>query len=372
MESRMIWDYVPPPQVRIPGLGGASVMFRAAVSPEAMAERLGVRGVDIELMTPTYRGTHGRRPVSEDFAGRLVRFLWAAASDPNPEMTVATFSDAHAGLSIEVLESDAFLITLNVEVMTDETDGTDDVDALNFETSRVSLITAAEQAEALVGDPTPSDELALPEPVLPLDLLQVSGSERLTGIYRTGRGVGGTEDMVAVFHYVSFNELAHAEVETSFLTAHLPFCVVAAQGVDAHRIPWAIVVQILPLEAHVTLGGPWRAVETARQELHHAMWRVGDVMVLAESVTTRADLVRLLHERGIRRHEISDWSVEDLALMGISELANAPLQAIATGRLTGCASPEIDHDCPRDVFNCVFGRWQERLFLEDLEGGAQV
>lgn len=364
IEASMIWEYRPPRKVRLPGLGGASLTLTPTVSPEAMRDGLGVFGVDIQLLTPTYRAVHGRRPVESGFTSRLSRFLWNVASEFHPEISSETFSDDQARLTVEVLDSTEFTVTLRVEVVADDTNGMDDIDGVAFETTRAALITAAEEAEALGQESPPEYGMSIAEPALPLDLFYFPEERRLTGIYRPGKGIAGTDDLIAVFHYLSLDEVSHAEVETSFLAAHLPFCSVIAQGVDARRWPWVIVAQILPVEAHVNLAAPWQAVQVARQELHHAIHRMGGASIHGESAVTQADLVDLIHGRGVDRDLINDWTVEDLVLAGIGELTNAPIKQIAIGRLTGCAFPDLPHDCPGDVFACAFSRWQELLFNE--------
>jgi hypothetical protein len=367
MEARFIWEYDPQPTMRIPAIGGASLTISTAVSTEAMSRGLGAVGVDIELMTPTYRAVHGRRPVTEDFAERLGDFLWSVASEFNPEDTVDTFEDSEANLTIQVIDSTNFTVTLSVEVVADDSNGTDDIDGLSFETSRAVLITAAEEARRLTRTAEWAEGVSITEPDLPIGLFFDPRGHRLTGLYRTGRGVGGGADVVAVFHFLDLADEAHGEVETSLLVAHLPFCSVAAHGVDDRRRPWIIVSQIVPVGARSTLGKPWNAVQVARDELHRAIRQMADVTISGESVNTHTDLLDLIEAKGVDRQLIEDWTVEDLALAGVAELANVPLPQLAVGRLTGCAFPDVDHNCPKDVFDCAFTRWQERLFNEEVE-----
>lgn len=367
MEARFIWEYEPQPTMRIPAIGGASLTVSTAVSTEAMSRGLGAVGVDVELMTPTYRAVHGRRPVTEDFAQRLGDFLWSVASEFNPEDSVDAFDDPEAGLTIQVVDSTTFTVTLTVEVVADDSNGTDDIDGLTFETSRAVLITAADEARRLARTADWAPEVAITEPDLPLGLFYDPTGHRLTGLYRTGMGVGGGADVVAAFHFLGLPDEAHGEVETSLLVAHLPFCSVAAHGVDERRRPWIIVAQIVPVGARSTLGKPWSAVQVARDELHRAIRQMADVTISGESIATHTDLLNLIEAKGVDRQLIADLSVEDLVLTGVAELANVPLPLLAVGRLTGCAFPDVDHDCPKDVFDCAFNRWQELLFTEEAE-----
>lgn len=357
----MVWDCGPPPALRIPGIGGAALFVSVAPSPAAMEAGLGVMGVDIRVMTPKYAAVYRRRPVETGFSADLARFLWVAASELTPER-LDPFEDQQAGLSIRVIASTNFTVTLEVEVIAHENEDGDEIDGLNFETSRAALITASQEAGWLSTRVEADEPTWMTEPLLPLNLFYTPEGQRLTGIFRTGHGVGGTTDTVSITHYIRYNETAQGDVETSFLTSLLPFCSIAAHGVDDLRSPWVIVTQILPMDARSTLAEPWDAIRVARQEVNSAVQQLDDAIITGESVATQQQLVALIESRGVTRALIEDWTVEDLTLAGIAELANAPLPVIAAGRLTGCAVPDIPHDCPKDVFDCAFGRWQEMLF----------
>lgn len=355
------------PSVRVPGLGGAAVVLSTVATPEGLERGLSGMGVDVQLMTPTYSANYGRRPVEANFIERLSQFLWAAASDVQPAVTVEPFSDDEARLSLRVLDSTDFLITLEVEIVAGDKDDTEDVDGLNFETSRAALITAAEDVSALAQRDLKRDAMPPRSARLPLDLIDAAEEKRLTGIYRIGGRLGDSDNAIGVVHYLRLGELSEAEIETSCLTSLLPFCTVAAHGVDAQRWPWVVVVQVLPIRAFTSLQAPWNAVTVAREEIRRAISRLGTIKVLGEYVATREKLIDLIRERGVDRSLIDDWTVEDLLLLGVSELANIPIAELAKGRLTGCAFPDIPHDCPRDVFDCAFGRWQELFFNVEVQ-----
>ena len=355
------------PSVRVPGLGGAAVVLSTVATPEGLERGLSGMGVDVQLMTPTYSANYGRRPVEANFIERLSQFLWAAASDVQPAVTVEPFSDDEARLSLRVLDSTDFLITLEVEIVAGDKDDTEDVDGLNFETSRAALITAAEDVSALAQRDLKRDAMPPRSARLPLDLIDAAEEKRLTGIYRIGGRLGDSDNAIGVVHYLRLGELSEAEIETSCLTSLLPFCTVAAHGVDAQRWPWVVVVQVLPIRAFTSLQAPWNAVTVAREEIRRAISRLGTIKVLGEYVATREKLIDLIRERGVDRSLIDDWTVEDLLLLGVSELANIPIAELAKGRLTGCAFPDIPHDCPKDVFDCAFGRWQELFFNVEVQ-----
>lgn len=366
MEPPMIWSYAPPPQMRIPGYAGAAISIHATPSPTAMDVGLGAMGVDLRLMTPDYGAVYRRRPVGEDFAEQLRTFLWETAAEFTPEDSVEPFFDGFSGLSLSVVESTPFTVTLQVEVIVHEGEDSNEVDGINFETPRAALITAANQAEALAHRAEHSRPLWVADPCLPRDFFHSPG-HRLTGILRTGHEVGGSSNLLCVMHHVRLDESAHGEVETSLLTSLLPFCTVAAHGVDEDRTAWVILIQVVPMDARTRIAAPWSALMVAREEVHHALWRCEGAEIIGETAATRAELVDLIESRGAARELIEDWGFDELVLAAVAELANAPLEQIAIGRLTGCAFPDVDHDCPRDVFACAFSRWQELLFAADAE-----
>lgn len=361
MAPPMPWECPPPPSVRIPGIGGAALILSATPSPAAMAAGLSPMGVDIRLVTPTYEAVYRRRPVQPGFCQRLQRFLWSAASEFTPQH-LSPFEDDQAGLSIRVLASTDFVITFEVEVVAHENENGDEIDGVNFETSRAAVITASEQVEGLANREDEGILGGWPEPQLPLDLFFTPEGKRLTGIYRLGQGAHFTSEPIAVSHHIRFDEQAQGDVETSLLTSHLPFCSVAAHGVDERRWPWAIVTQILPLYADTEIAAPWDPVEVAREEINSAILHLENADILGESIANRPQLVMLFKSRGVDGSLLDDWTIPELSLAGIAELANAPLPQLAAGRLTGCAFPDIPHDCPKDVFDCAFSRWQELLF----------
>jgi len=317
-------------------------------------------GVDVSLTTPTYSSTYRRKPVGTDFCQRFRQFLWNAASDFTPQH-LAPFEDGFAGMSIRVLDSSDLTVTLEVQVVTDEDEGGDDVDGLNFETSRAALITASEDAVGLAVRVDPEEARRMTEPALPLDLLHRPESHRLTGIYRMGRGIRG-KDLVTMNHLIYFPEVSDGALETSVLTSVLPSSSVAAHGVDHQRRPWAIVTQVLPQNAETHVAAPWNAVQVAREEINHAVRQIQEATISGETIATQSQLIDLFQIRGVPRSLIDDWSVEDLALTGIAELTNAGILNIVRGRITGCAFPDVPHDCPKDVLDCTFQRWQEMLF----------
>lgn len=346
-------------------MGGAVLVLSTSYSPASLDAGLGMMGLDIRLASPNYDADYRRRPVADGFCENLARFLWLAASAFDPQDLF--FHDEQAGLTLSVLDAADFTVTLQVEVVALEGEQDDDIDGLNFETARAVLVSASEQARGLAS----RGEVASAEwtaPRLPLELFPVPGASRLTGIYRL-RGVhNDASEALIVSHLIGLGRDAVGEVETSAIASFLPFSCVAAHGVDAVGDAWALVTQVLPLSAETALAAPWDAEAVAREEVRVALMSLGSGEILSESTANTRQQIALLNARGVDYALLADWSSEELALAGIAELTNVPLTEVAVGRVTGCVLPDVAHDCPRDVYDCAFGRWQDLNFSRDREG----
>ena len=368
MEYRFVWECDPPPSARIPGLAGASVVLTAVTCPAGLASGLGATGLDFRLNDPDIQETYRRRSVDGTLLERMAEFLQHAAADMSPEASVEPLSDESSGLDMAVVGSSDFNVVLSVTVDLDPADAEGEVRGIEFETARSALITAAWDVRAL-GQRADATLFTLDDtnPGLLVDLMEVGHEDRLTGIYLTGNEVYAAEKQLFVAHFISFHEDAIGELEVSSLAAHMPFCPIAAHGVDKRRTPWAMVPQILPMEAWTSTAAPWNPLQIAREELHGALGHAADHSILSEVAATRGQLIDVLEQRGVARFLIEDWDINDLVQLGVAELTNASLQQIAIGQSTGCAFPDLEHDCPKSVFSCVFTRWQELHLLQSSE-----
>ena len=96
--------------------------------------------------------------------------------------------------------------------------------------------------------------------------------------------------------------------------------------------------------------------------MHAALAYAATDAILGEGIATRDTLLQELAGQDVPMSLLSDWETGDLALASIARVANIPVKQLAVGRLTGCAYPDVEHDCPKDVFDCAFSRWQELCF----------
>jgi hypothetical protein len=140
-------DVDEPCPFRLPGFAGAAVFLRRVVLPGSP----GRLAVDLALLTPDWHGWYLARPVGEGFVTRLAAFLFAAASDFHPELSVSAFTDESVGLVVSVTASTDSVVELEWVVLADPADTLDSRETLRFETSRVALVTSSVAARSLDG-----------------------------------------------------------------------------------------------------------------------------------------------------------------------------------------------------------------------------
>lgn len=184
---------------------------------------------------------------------------------------------------------------------------------------------------------------------------------RLTGFW-TWRWPGDADaDNVALVSHIRLGEMQDGELETNFLSSHLPWTYGGFHGVDPHGDPWLVVIQICPRNTAAKLVDavdPWwplidgldRALRFNRAAEHEA-----DVAL------TREELVAAFTDEGIEAESIAYWTVPDLLAGLMAQFVPVPLATIVAGRLTGCALPEQEHECQYDVFRDVFAAWSQGL-----------
>jgi len=356
------WEPRPVPRVRIPGMDGAVVSFDATANADAIARGIDAVGVKVAIATPERSQVLHRLPVEEGFPERLAGFLGLAASHLGETESVEAFVDSESGITLSVEDSTDCTVLLRITVTRE--DGLDEPgSALKqlIDTSRAALITAREEAFAFA-DRQWSEDLPFHPPMdgLPLDLLSSPSQKRLTGVYLSGSRMVGDDDMVLVSHYVRLTTGAQGDVETALIAAHLPFCEAAAHGVYEDREPWVLITQLLPAEADTGIAQPWDPTTIARDDLHAALANAATDRILGEGVATRDLLLSRLTSEDVPFSLLEDWETGELALASLATVASIPVKELAVGMLTGCAYPDVEHDCSRDVFDCAFSRWQEQ------------
>lgn len=141
---------LPPPTIserysqglfRLAGFGGALVILRSGVTAQGPT-------LDVGFLSPTDYVWFLRTPMSVGLSQRLATFFFDCANEMRPEESVEPVRDARSGLDVQVLSSSDGRVELQIQVVDDDDQESEDIGGLNFETSRVALVQAA--AEVLV------------------------------------------------------------------------------------------------------------------------------------------------------------------------------------------------------------------------------
>jgi len=343
-------------------MDGSVVAFDAAANADSVARGIDAVGVNVSLATPERSQVLYRLPVQEGFPERLAEFLGQSASHLGSAESVEAFVDSESGITLSVENSTDFTVLLRITVANEDDSAESDSPLEHLvDTSRAALITSREEAFAFA-DRQWTEDLPFHPPMdgLPLDLLSSPSQKRLTGVYLSGTRMVGEDDMVLVSHYVRLTTGAQGDVETALIANHLPFCEAAVHGVYEDREPWVLITQLLPADADTGIAQPWDPTTIARDDLHAALANAATARILGEGVATRDLILSRLTSEDVPLSLLEDWETGELALASLATVANIPVKELAVGMLTGCAYPDVEHDCSRDVFDCAFSRWQEQ------------
>jgi hypothetical protein len=94
---------------------------------------------------------------SPDFVDRLSTFLFTAAAQWHPEVSVASFQDERLGLEISITTSTESVVGVVVKTVQDLEDEIREFDTLDFETTRSALAQASFDVRQLNGIGEPPD-----------------------------------------------------------------------------------------------------------------------------------------------------------------------------------------------------------------------
>lgn len=132
--------------LRIAGSGGAGFFIQSLRLPsETGVPRL---GVDMSILSPDRLVTYLAREVPPGFTEELGAFLREAsvAEDGSP---AESFEDGLSGIVISATPMDGMWVEFEVQVVMDLEQGVLEFDGINFETTRASLLLAAQAVERL-------------------------------------------------------------------------------------------------------------------------------------------------------------------------------------------------------------------------------
>ena len=131
--------------LRIAGQGDAGLFMGALALPGGSG---GLRlGIDVSILSPDRLVSYLARAVPDDFPERLGAYLREASvadeGDPN------SFEEPEAGLLITITPVDGMWVEMEVRISEVLDEDVVEFDGINFETSRASLLVAAESVEQL-------------------------------------------------------------------------------------------------------------------------------------------------------------------------------------------------------------------------------
>lgn len=127
--------------LRIAGQGGAG-FFLDSVQLQGPDSTV-IQGVDISILSPDRLVTYLVRPLSPSFARNLAHFL-KESSIADPGIETGPFEDRPSGLLINIKTIDEMWAEIDIRVAEDLDSDVIEFDEINFETSRASLLVAAE------------------------------------------------------------------------------------------------------------------------------------------------------------------------------------------------------------------------------------
>lgn len=187
--------------------------------------------------------------------------------------------------------------------------------------------------------------------------LQFPPESRMRGIWTRSDAPTPTDDDIVLGHLIRLPGDQDSDVESDFLTSHLPFNVGGFSGVYADGSPWVFVLQVCPAAAGALVGRPDEALWVMRDAMHRALRFNHEAWIDGELAWNRTLLRMAYGEDGLDTDALTSWPVVDLVRGLLAECCYVDLSDIVAGYADGCAFPGVQHDCTGDVFTDVFQRW---------------
>jgi len=187
--------------------------------------------------------------------------------------------------------------------------------------------------------------------------LPFAPGSRLTGVWTLPDRYDATADCLAYGQLVWLGSGQDPDVESDFLSAHVPFAIGGLHGVGPDGEPWTYLVQVMPADAAQlvdTSNAYWPMVDAMQRALRFNYAAEGFPL---DQGWTREELVAVYEQSGVPEAQVADWSVTELAKGLLAECCSVPLSRLADGWATGCVFPDLEHDCEQDVFADTFALW---------------
>ena len=180
---------------------------------------------------------------------------------------------------------------------------------------------------------------------------------RLTGVWLwPWQGDADHDDLVALVSQVYLGDGQDGALEADFLCSHLPWAFGGIHGVGPEGDPWLIAIQVAPAAASELAGrdDSWWPLEDG---LERALSHNPEATSGSRHILTRQLLTRAYVGAHVDPEDITGWTMTELITGLLAECAYVPLREIVAGRITGCAFPDVPHECAHDVFRDVLAAW---------------
>ncbi|MER2083030.1 MULTISPECIES: hypothetical protein [Rhodococcus] len=192
------------------------------------------------------------------------------------------------------------------------------------------------------------------------EVLDFPDGSRMTDLWNNTWAEPATGEEIASGHFIHLGDDQHVDVETDFLSSHLPFNVAGFGGVFPDGKPWMFAMQKAPADLATRLRGEDDPHSLLRGSLDRAMSFNPDALVAEELSWRHDDLLKVYEEEGIPAVSVAGWSAADLLRGLLAQCCNVELAAVVAG-YPECAYPQSVHACEADVFADVFAGWVSGL-----------
>ncbi|MDI9916578.1 hypothetical protein [Rhodococcus sp. IEGM 1379] len=188
------------------------------------------------------------------------------------------------------------------------------------------------------------------------ELLDFPDGSRMTDLWNNSWADEATGEEIASGHFIHLGDDQHVDVETDFLSSHLPFHVAGFGGAFPDGKPWMFVMQKAPADIAILLRGQEDPHAMLREALDRAMEFNPDAIVAEELSWHHSDLLSVYEDEGVPAATVEEWSVADLLRGLLGQCCGADLTDIVVG-FPDCAYPDTAHVCEGDVFDDIFAGW---------------
>lgn len=188
------------------------------------------------------------------------------------------------------------------------------------------------------------------------EFLDFPDGSRMTDLWNNTWTDEAQGEEIASGHFIHLGPDQHVDVETDFLSSHLPFHVAGLGGLFPDGKPWIFIMQKAPADIAILLRGQEDPHAMLREALDRALEFNPEAIVAEELSWHHHDLIGVYEDEGIPAGSVEDWPVADLLRGLLAQCCRADLSEVVAG-FPDCAFPDIAHECEDNVFSDIFARW---------------